>query len=120
MRERRVYDRRRSGLRTSVMLTRTLRSYVENGLRDLVDMSRFEPFVLEGDDIWGRDDVIEAHLKINGQDFCLHIEGTGEDDPDKPQRLLGVVHEQTGATVKGPLDPKTWQQIEALVRFAAK
>jgi len=102
------------------MLTRTLRAYVENGLRDLVDTSRFEPIVLEGDDVWGRDDVIEAYLKINNQDLCLHIEGTSEVDPDKPQGLLGVVHEQTGATVKGPVDPKTWQQIEALVRFVAK
>jgi hypothetical protein len=117
MRERRIYDRRRTGLRTHVMLTRTLRSYIENGLRDLVDLSTFQPIVLEGDDPYGQDDVVEVTVWINDNAFLFHIE---PQDAGKPQGLLGVEHEQTRMDVTGPATPETWAKIEQFVRFASK
>jgi len=117
MRERRVYDRRRTGLRTHVILTRTLRSYIENGLRDLVDLSTFQPIVLEGESVYGTDDVVEVTVWINDQAFLFHIE---PQDDGKPQGLLGVEHEQSRVMVTGPTNQETWAKIEAFIRFASK
>ena len=109
------------GVRTHVALIRTLRSYIEQHLLDLVDMNKFEPIIGDGADDYGRDDVVEAHITISGQRFQFHIEGTERTEDDtKPCGLLGVLHEPTGMTVKGSVDGATWERIEAFVRFATK
>lgn len=72
------------GVRIHVALIRTLRSYIEGHLFDLVDMNKFEPIVDEGGD-----DVVEAHIYINGQRFQFHIEGSDQDDETRPCGLLG-------------------------------
>jgi hypothetical protein len=64
--------------------------------------------------------VIEAMIEINGQQFVLHMEGPDVDDTTKPQGLLGVRHQQTGASVKRPIDEATWQRVEQFIRFASR
>jgi hypothetical protein len=110
------------GVKPHVALIRTLRSYDEQHLSDLVDMNKFEPTVIDGADDRGRDDIVEAKLAINGQMFVFQIEGSDQSVPEsaKPCGALGVVHEQSGMAVTGPLDATTWGRIEALVRFASK
>jgi hypothetical protein len=109
------------GMRTHVALIRALRSYIEQHLLDLVDMNKFEPIIGDGAYDRGRDDVVEAHITISGQRFQFHVEGTEQTENDsKPCGLLGVLHEATGMTVKGPVDGATWERIEAFVWFAAK
>jgi hypothetical protein len=110
------------GLRTHVALIRTLRSYIEGHLLDLVDMNQFQPVVGEGADDYGRDDVVEATMTINGQRFVFHIEGSDSSDDEtvKPRGLLGVLHQESGMTVKGIIDQETWNRIEQFVRFASK
>jgi len=48
-------------------------------------MRTFEPLLLEGDDIYGKDDVIEAHL-------TTYVHGLTLDpgDPAKPRGPFGV------------------------------
>jgi len=108
-------------VRTHVSLVRTLRSYVELHLLDLIgNMNAFDPKLIEGEDPYGSDDIIEATLCINGQDLTLHIEGSDQDDKTKPNGLLGVRHEQTGGMVRGPIDSSTWASIENFIRFVSK
>jgi hypothetical protein len=110
----------RGGVRSHVAFIRPLRSYIEQHLTDLVDINKFEPVVGEGPDDYGRDDVVEAYITINGQCFCFYAEGNERSDDDtKPCGLLGVLHEGTGTTVKGSIDGAPWERIEAFVRFAA-
>jgi hypothetical protein len=78
------------GAHTHVALIRTLRSYLERHLLDLVDTNKFEPIVGEGADDYGRDDVVERHNEINAQRFQFHIESSDQDDETKPCGLLGV------------------------------
>ena len=80
------------GVRTHVALIRTLRSYIEQHLLDLVDMNQFEPVVGEGADYYGRDDVVEATIAINGQRFVFHAEGSDSSEEERmnPLGLLGV------------------------------
>jgi hypothetical protein len=110
------------GVKPHVALIRTLRSYVEQHLSDLVDTNKFEPTVIDGADDRGRDDIVEAKLAISGQTFVFQIEGSDQSVPETimPNGALGVVHEQSGMTVSGPLDAGIWQRIEALVRVASK
>jgi hypothetical protein len=108
------------GIKAPVTLIRTLRSYVESHLSDLVNMNDFAPVVIEGVSPYGSDDAVEATLEINGQRFTLHIESSDADDLAKPNGALGVIHEETSMAVSGPLDASTWARVEALVRLASK
>jgi hypothetical protein len=67
----------------------------------------FRPEGIEGEDPYGKDDVV-----------TLHIESSDRDDPKKARGLLGVRHEETGEIVKGPIDSATWARIETFARFA--
>jgi hypothetical protein len=105
------------GVGTHVALRRRLRNYIEQHQSDLVDINKFG-----GADDYGRNDVVEAIIIINGKTFVFHIEGSDQSEPEqiKPRGALGVVHDETGMAVSAPVDAGTWERVEALVRFAAK
>jgi hypothetical protein len=83
---------------------------------DPVDMNKLEPKVIEGDDLRGSDDFVEAEVIINGKKFVFHIEPPDENNPKKARGLIGVRHEDTAEQFAGPLDPThvgpTWARVE--------
>jgi hypothetical protein len=74
------------------MITRTLRSYIKGNLLDLVDMKKFEPILLEGDDAYGRDDVIKARVttRIKARVTTRISSSTSMDRMTRPNRADGL------------------------------
>jgi hypothetical protein len=108
------------GVRTGTSLARTLRGYLETSLSDLIPPNTIACKIIDGDDYRGDDDFVEAEVTVNGRALVFHAEGAGDTDPKKANGLLGVMDRETGDTVSGPNDSRTWSRIEQLVRFASK